>query len=330
MTKTSAALQPPPSLGINVAYRPKTDILTLIKKATEEAKRTKLPVVIPNYPVTREAATDIKTLNVKNRPISEIRVATLRAKMVAGEFLQNGGTFSFDKDMHQLDGQHRNEAIWESGIPQHVTLICGLDREVMPTIDTGKKRTAADALALEGYTNPSILAAAVRLVLLMKKGAVAGRVTNNRVDNQDVSNFLKDTTQRVKLEGFVHEAISALHKKAKFLTPGQWAALYYTLNERSKEGAKTFIEGLAKGENLNANNTSTSAIYHLLQKLRNLKPSEKKRGKKLMRLNSSDMLMYKFLHIYKGWNLFRAQRRVSDLVLTKEEEESIMLPTLSK
>lgn len=331
MTQAVATRPKNQSTPVPPNYVQKTNILKQIAEATERSKKNKgIPEVIPYQLITVDMARDLESHNTHNRnrsdELSQDHAATMREK----SWITNGDTIRFDVDMVMLDGQHKIEAIILSNEPQWYPIVCGLPKEAMETIDTGKKRTAADALHLRGFKNASTLAAATRLAIMLSKGQVAGRVSRLLVNNQNIVKFNSDPLQKKKMENCAEES-ATWHRAAKFLTASQWAALAFTLGERNRQQAQIFIKGLAFGESLSASGATTSAIYHLRRELQNRTPEEglkSKAGK--IRANAQDVLFEKFKLIYKAWNLFQRQQRISELRLTPDERASKFLPVLSK
>ncbi len=104
-----------------------------------------------------------------NRPLDLRLVDEYRDAMLRDEWKQSHQGIAFDSEMRLVDGQHRLVAIVEAdkirpGITFTTEVTYDLDPEIFPVIDTGKKRTAADVLALHNMPNRLALAAAVKLV----------------------------------------------------------------------------------------------------------------------------------------------------------------------
>jgi hypothetical protein len=70
--------------------------------------------------------------------------------MLMGHWQTTGETVSFDWDGQLVNGQHRLEAIFASGIGIDLLIVTGLDPGVRQTVDTHAKRTIADSLGLAG------------------------------------------------------------------------------------------------------------------------------------------------------------------------------------
>jgi hypothetical protein len=329
MTKVTADMYPP---GYNFNYKPKTKIIDKLQAAVARVKalpvKERLPEVWPNILVTKEMAEDLQELNVKNRHPSEDRAANYADVQKKGNWKVNGDTFRLDWDLRFIDGQHRLGMIIQTGIPAHFIFVIGLDPDSITTIDNGKKRTAADWAAFEGFSSPTVLAAAVRLILMLRGGLVAGRVANLRVDINDVAAFLKNQTQRKRVLEHLELAQKTLHNEAKFLTTGQWAALsYFVVEELNKQKGEVFIDKLASGSDLSKTGKNHQ-IYQLRKYLENIKPTI--RGKRTIKANSADMLMLKFKHINKAWNAFASGMGLHELKLTEAEMDAPRIPIWSK
>lgn len=101
--------------------------------------------------------------NPVNRKLSQARVRGITGLIQRGEWQMDGNPIKQGDDGTLIDGQHRLEAIAESGtegVP--VILITGLPVTTRLAVDSGKTRTFADYLTLRGVPNGMSMAAAVR------------------------------------------------------------------------------------------------------------------------------------------------------------------------
>lgn len=358
MSKTLAPPAPPQAK--DVMYTEKSGILREIRKATNEAIRIGMPVTLSNVVMTVERAEDLLSLNQKNRHKSIEKASDHAYKMRTGKWKNWGDSLHIarpeedenGRGMRLLNGQHRlngfimaasaieekNKQLKKEGKPQIVVMwniVCGLDHDDMSVIDTQKRRTAADWASIEGYSNANNLTTAVRLVILLVKGKVAGRVGGEMVSTDDVQEFLSSKTRKDKIVGYTATAVSKYRHEAKFLSPAQWAALHYTLAERNKEAggiqADQFIKLLVSGDKLDSSSPKTSSVYHLRKILEKIMPTPRERGVAI-KAQAQDITFRKFYHIYKAWNKFVAGKLTteSDLQLSKEDKASTVLPYLSK
>lgn len=129
-------------------------------------------------------AKDLLGGNTHNRNLRGRVVDSYAADMRAGAWQQNGESIKIAEDGTIVDGQHRLHAIVESGVTVPMFVVRGLPMEAQDVIDTGAKRTFADALKLRKETNYNMLAAVTRRVDLWQRGV---RTTK--------SNFVPTNTQ---------------------------------------------------------------------------------------------------------------------------------------
>ncbi|MFE1010030.1 hypothetical protein ACFW4M_01835 [Streptomyces sp. NPDC058794] len=112
--------------------------------------------------VTPELAAEWLTRNTNNRPLSKATVQQLAARIQRGEWQLTHQGIAFDEDGVLIDGQHRLAAVVRAGLTVPMTVAHGVPRTAFTVMDTGRKRTGRDALALAGEANATHLAAALR------------------------------------------------------------------------------------------------------------------------------------------------------------------------
>lgn len=99
-----------------------------------------------------------------NRNRSKPHVSFLAREMANDRWEVNGDAIRFNGRC-LVDGQHRLAAVVESGETIRSLVVRGVTEKARHTIDTGRARTAADVLRMEGYSNSTTLAAAVKIAL---------------------------------------------------------------------------------------------------------------------------------------------------------------------
>ncbi|GAB3119844.1 hypothetical protein GCM10027160_34700 [Streptomyces calidiresistens] len=109
-----------------------------------------------------ELAAEWLTRNTNNRPLSKSAVQQLAARIRRGEWQLTHQGIAFDEDGVLIDGQHRLAAIVKADTTVPLTVTRGVPRTSFTVMDTGRKRTGRDALALAGEANATHLAAALR------------------------------------------------------------------------------------------------------------------------------------------------------------------------
>lgn len=323
---TKIASKSAPLVTGQLQYRPKTDILTRIKEALEVSKKTGKLVTIQNEEIDRDMAEDLLSINKENRPDSQDIIADYAHMMEQGDWKNNGDPIRIREDFFLMDGQHRCGAIAQSGEAQNYNIVVGIKKDAMPTIDVQKRRTAKDFLSLADHKRAGIKASAIRLLILLKKGAVATQVRSTKVNITDIAKFVADGTRNKRMDAAIERAKKELHNEARFLKVHHWAALTYFLTELNAQKAEPFLTHLANGIDLNPAG-KYHQIYFLYRRLRQLSPEGEKTD---IKYNSTDMLMRKFKYIIKAWNAWVGDRRISELTLTKDDLNAKVLPIAQK
>lgn len=120
--------------------------------------------------VTPELAETWLSRNPNNRNIRRAVVDGYARDIEAGRWRLNGETIKFGPRGQLLDGQHRLSAVAQTGATVPMVVVRDLADDVMVTVDTGAKRSYADALKLAGEENTSTLAAVVRRAVMWERG----------------------------------------------------------------------------------------------------------------------------------------------------------------
>jgi hypothetical protein len=137
--------------------------------------------------ITPAKAEELLAANTANRPVSKSTVRGFAEAMRRGDWLVTHQGIAFDTDGVLVDGQHRLAAIVEADLPVEMTVFTDVEPGTFDVLDTGKRRNAADVLAIEGEKSSIMLAAMVRTVWLYHNrpdaswsGGAAG-VTNHQI-----------------------------------------------------------------------------------------------------------------------------------------------------
>lgn len=137
--------------------------------------------------ITPEMAARWLKFNVKNRNIRRQDVDRYKRDMIADNWHLDGSPIRFAKDGALLDGQHRLTAIVESGKTVTMLVVRGISADAQSVMDTGRRRTASDALAINGHKHSSTVAAAALLALSVEAGQVDGRY---EASHEEILNFI--------------------------------------------------------------------------------------------------------------------------------------------
>lgn len=111
--------------------------------------------------------------NIGNRHIRDAKVRMYARDMAAGDWRSTGESIKFDWSQRLIDGQHRLLAVIASGSTVRLLIARGLTPDAQRFLDTGAKRSAADALRMAGErSNQALIAAAVRVLIAYDEGTL--------------------------------------------------------------------------------------------------------------------------------------------------------------
>ena len=122
--------------------------------------------------VTPDTAAAWLKQNVRNRRVNPKAVQDYARQMASGLWKLNGESIKIASDGTLLDGQHRLEAIVEAGVTLTLMVVEGLPPEYQDTMDLGRKRSAADAFAMDGVANATMVAAIGRRAWMWDQGNI--------------------------------------------------------------------------------------------------------------------------------------------------------------
>lgn len=118
--------------------------------------------------ITPELASELLKMNVGNRRLKPIK-NVYADQMKNGGWAENGESIIIDKNGYVKDGQHRLNAVIQSGHSYFCVVVTGVDPNVMETIDVGANRSLSDILELNGFHNFGLLSAVVKAILGRKE-----------------------------------------------------------------------------------------------------------------------------------------------------------------
>lgn len=199
--------------------------------------------------ITPKRAAEMLEANTSNRPLSKATVRSFAEAMRRGDWLVTHQGIAFDKAGVLVDGQHRLAAIVEADLPVEVTVFTDVESNTFDVLDTGKRRNAADVLAIEGEKSTTLLAAMVRTVWQYQSrpdaswSGGASAVTNHQIVQTLAANS--------KIRDFVAVA-DRIAAETGMIKSAAGAAAY--LVEQANKGKKTqladWYEGVVDGAGL--------------------------------------------------------------------------------
>lgn len=112
----------------------------------------------------------------RNRHLNRANVERYARDIKRGNWHDNGDPVRFDKKGQLRDGQHRLTAVVEAGKETQFHVIRDMDEKALRIVDTGKQRSFADALTIQGTVPTATLArkvqAAAKLIWHYENGSI--------------------------------------------------------------------------------------------------------------------------------------------------------------
>ena len=206
--------------------------------------------------------------NEGNRSIDRATVKRYANDMIRGQWAETGETIKFSSDGRLLDGQHRLSAVVMSRTTVNMLIARGVDPSAIHAIDTGRTRSAGDALTImASTTNANAVAALARKIIGFEYGQkkvfnttkIRGG-SDSPITNRDIITYCA----RYDLSSHVEFAARIkYHQVAKVFGAGQWAFLHWMLSKTDQAAATEFLTKLATLDGVTIN----SPIRSLYDKL---------------------------------------------------------------
>lgn len=197
--------------------------------------------------MTPSAAAKILEKNTKNRPLSQPSIRKYSNAMKAGRWMLNGEPIIIADDGTLIDGQHRLQAVVNSGMTVPMIIVTGVSKSAFRTVDIGKKRTGADAISTHDSKfekNRMITAAAAKIVYNFESDVFVKN--REKLENDLLIDFLE---QNRGIPRSVEFALG-LHTARKIVPASALAALHYLFSKKDIDMAERFFNKLNTGENL--------------------------------------------------------------------------------
>lgn len=213
--------------------------------------------------ITPKRARELLDRNPSNRPIRKRWVARLAKIIRDGEWQVNAETIKVNCNGDLVDGQHRLQAIIDSGTTVRTWVAYNVPQEAFHTIDQGHSRTLADVLARNDEANYVKLGAAIRWIkLLYSKNPGRKRET---VEPHEAMEILR---KYPGLRDSVSYGTSAA--ASRLLSQSLVGALHFMFSRKDKELATAFFDRIGDGDGL----TRQQPLWRLRDRLIKLKADQ--------------------------------------------------------
>ncbi|MFI5944656.1 hypothetical protein [Streptomyces uncialis] len=276
---------------------------------TRQTASRELPLSSGVMDISPALATEMLTRNRENRPLDRGRVSHLREAILRGEWLISHQGIAFSglwTDSRLLDGQHRLEAIRQSGQTVPLLVFENVAAETFSVMDTGRSRTASTVLAMQGEQDSALLAATIRHIhLFSTMPDTEWKGHSSRLTNAQVLTFLDANREKVTRAC----GIARLMSKERLIIPTAAAVGYYTTHEASPGvDQDSWVRGVTTGADLSPGDARL-ALRNALISLGT--------GTSGRRRNDSRGQLGLYL---KAWNAWVLQRPVKQLRFQRGEK----------
>lgn len=249
--------------------------------------------------ITPEVAMDMleSGYEITNRKVSDQTVRRYAADMVEGRWQLSGEAIKFDRQGRLIDGQHRLWAVVQSGATIQSLVVRGVDVDAFAIMDTGKRRTAADFLAIHGYANASLLAALLTRILAYRRFGDFRQVNSpDRPRNEELLALARKHPELVDIA-----QVGRNHRyRPLAATASTLSALYFLFRQAEPDDAEMFFDLLSSGAGLEEGNPILVLRNTLIRMRENTKTHK---------VNQNLVAAF----IIKAWNAWREGRVIHHL-----------------
>lgn len=199
--------------------------------------------------VTPQMAAAWLESNEGNRNVRKVKVNTYAKSMRAGDWVITGEGVKFDWNGRLFDGQHRLLAVVQAKTAVPMFVFRELDPNAQTVVDTGAKRSPADALKFAGvehYTNE--LAAIAKIMTIWDEGGFTRSGASHgsgEVTSTEVIDWIATGDNHARAV----EAVLLAKRVNKSLFPipstSTLAAVLIIFGRVDEEGARQFAEDMA-------------------------------------------------------------------------------------
>jgi hypothetical protein len=241
--------------------------------------------------ITPKRAEEMLAANTANRPLSRQLVRSFADAMRRGDWVVTHQGIAFDTNGVLVDGQHRLAAVIESEMPVEFTVFTDVPSDTFDVLDTGRKRNAADALAIEGETNSHMLAAMLRTVWLYEnRPDVAWSGNNGVVTNHQI---LTTLGEHPKIRDFVKLG-EKIATEAAMIKSAAGAASYLVFHANQQANLDPWFDGIIGGAGLTKSDPRLTFRNHMFRLAR------KQAGQVLKRRENREHVTL-YLKAFNAW-----------------------------
>lgn len=254
--------------------------------------------------ITPSLAKEMLSRNEGNRRLSQKWVSYYASQMRSGDWMDTTDTIKIAPDGRVLDGQHRLSGVIEYGKPVFMWLASNVDPDAFTVLDTGKRRSAADAVYIAGHKNATSVSAIAKAILASPDGRYGRNMKSGGAEKSSPTHthIIEFITENPEIHEVAAYALS-VGLRFKFIQSiALVGSLYWHFAQKNMKKTDEFFEGVCEGIDLG----KTHPIRLLRERLMRDAGERSK-------LNLTDKAA---LFVY-AWNAFRQGREMTQLLLPR-------------
>lgn len=212
--------------------------------------------------MTPELATILLEHNEGNRPVRQAKLNQYISDIKEDRWDFNGETIIISKEGLVNNGQHRSLAVLDTQKSIPVLFVFGVERASRRTVDTGANRGAHDHLSVDGFVQPTTLAALTRFVIAYERNDGQNFAHLNRVTASEIYERAKEDPLLDKSSQFPYKHGN---KSKRLAPPSVIGFCHYVMSKADPDAAEKFLEQVITGIGLDANSPAYVTREKLLE-----------------------------------------------------------------
>jgi len=235
-----------------------------------------MTIEIKTMNIGPDQAKALLSTNIKNRDLSQSFVNRYAADMLNHNWSDDVSMIRVDEEGNLQDGQHRLEAVVQSGTTQSFVVAENCPVDDFKKLDLGRGRTSRDALTVLGYKRPRIMSGAIRLVSLWNRGKLTESTVkyqtesgtpnvNSHLSKADTINQAIEYAKKHPMVNPLIESACGFQKSFRIVPASVFGAFLFKANElgdTTTDFAKEFL-----AEFVDCNGKPGTATHSLFTKL---------------------------------------------------------------
>lgn len=261
--------------------------------------------------VTPKIAAEYLSANIDNyRTLKPTKVAAYARDMANGRWHFTGDPLVFDWNGVLRQGQHRLNAVVESGATIQFLVIRGVDPQAQDVMDSGLARTAADALGHHGFKNNQAIAATFNVVYCYENGLYKNAMSMpDSKAKLTVAEIVEAAQARPDLVEAAQVAVRLKH--AVRLPVGALALSWSVLNDIDTDDAKEFFERI---ENMQTGGKG-DPLYTFMRRVGEYRDRREQ-------IRPATALFF----LFRTWNAYRRNEELTRLLIGSAESGWVKIP----